>query len=108
MDSPGADDHIERFVLELLRTGCMLSDLASDLIEALPEEAYPGEDPAAVVIEMMSGTIATALAYADPADLRRATELIDVAATRTIEHLRLARDLSRRTDGDGGTARTYG
>ena len=108
MGSLGGEDHIERFATQLLRTGCMLSGVASDLIEELPPDAYPGEEPAAVVVEMMCGTIATALASCDPADIRRATKLIDQAAGRTLEHLQLARDLSRPIHGDGGAARTYG
>jgi hypothetical protein len=58
---------------------------------------------------MLCGTIDTALSSVDPRDVRRATELIDLAAARTIEHLRLAQDLSGRIRGeDGGRGRTYG
>jgi hypothetical protein len=58
---------------------------------------------------MLCGTIGTALSSADPRDLQRATELIDLAAGQTVEHLRLARGLSRRmNDGDDGIGRTYG
>jgi hypothetical protein len=103
------DDHVEEFVLALLGTGAMLSGLVSDLADALPEGAYPGEEPAAVVAEMVCGSIATVLALLDPRDVRRATELIDMAGARTLEHLRLACDLSRRIHGDdGGVGRAYG
>jgi hypothetical protein len=109
MDSLSGGDHIQRFVLALLSTGCVLTELAADLIEALPADAYPGEKPANVVVEMLCGTIATALVSADPRDVRRATELIGLAATRTREHLLLACDLSRRIHGDDeGRGRTYG
>lgn len=109
MEIPGVEDHIQQFVVELLCTGCMLCDLAAGLIETLPADAYPGEDPAHVVIEMMGGTIATALTSADPRDVVRATELIGLAAARTVEHLKLARQLSARMRGeDGGPGRAYG
>jgi hypothetical protein len=108
MASPAGDDHIEQFVLELLRTGYMLSSLVSELIEELSPDAYPGEEPAAVVIEMLCGSIRTALESSDVADVRRAAELIDRAATGTLEHLKLACELSRRMHGDGGTRRIYG
>jgi hypothetical protein len=109
MDSAGGNDHIEQFVLELLRTGYMLTELVADLAEALPEEAYPDESPGAVVIEMLRGTIATALVAADPNDVRRATELIQRAAERTLDDLRLAYYLSGRIHGDSGSiGRTYG
>jgi hypothetical protein len=82
MGSQPAEDHIERFVLELLCTGAMLGELVADLSAALPTNACPGEEPRAVVIEMLCGTIGTA---------------------------RLARDLSRRIHGeDGDVGRTYG
>jgi hypothetical protein len=96
-------------VLELLRTGWMLRELVSELSDALPVDAYPGEEPGAVVIEMLCGTIATALESADPRDVRRATELIDQARGRTLEHLQVDRELSRRIDSDGRRAgRGYG
>lgn len=108
MGSPFPDDHIGRFVFVLLRSGLMLCDLVSDLIAALPADAYPGEEPQDVVIEMLCGTIATALGSADPGDVRRATELIEEAGDRTLEHLRLAVELSGRMRGDEGAGRTYG
>src|ERR1700722_17562570 len=108
MESPDSDDHVNQFVLQLLRTGLVLSGLAAELIESLPVDAYPGEEPGAVVVEMLSGTIATALRSADPRDVRRATELMDGAVERTIEHLELACALSRRMEGDGGDRRIHG
>ena len=102
-------EHIDRFVHKLLGTGMMLSELASDLIDALPDDAYPGEEHGAVVLEMLCGTIATALESVDPRDVRCATQLIDLAGERTLEHLRLASEMSRRMHGgDGGVGRTYG
>jgi hypothetical protein len=109
MDTPGNDDYTEQFVLELLRTGYMLTELVMQLAEELPTEAYPGEKPATVVIEMLCGTIATALVSTNPQDVQQATELIRLAVARTLEHLRLACDLSERMHGDGeGIGRTYG
>jgi hypothetical protein len=108
MEISQSEDHIDRFVLELLRTGLMLSELGADLIESLPEDAYPGEDSGAVVVEMMCGTIRTALEPVDPREVERATELIDVAASRTIEHLRLAHRLSQRVHGEDGRGKGAG
>ena len=109
MALPPVEDHIERFALELVCTGVMLGELVSNLSEALPSDAYPGEEPRAVVLEMLCGTIGTALGSVDPHEVQRATALIDLAAARTLEHLRLVRDLSQRIhDEDGGVGRTYG
>ncbi len=103
------EDDLDRFVVELLRTGFMLCELGSDLVERLPEDACPGEEPGAVIIEMICGTIRTALASADERDVRRATELIELAVGRTVEHLRRASELSARIHGeDGRSGRSYG
>lgn len=101
MGSPPAEPQIVRFVLQVLRTGSWLSELISGLSAELPADAYPAEEPRSVVIEMLCGTIATALSSADSREVERATELIDLAGVRTLEHLRIARDLARRAHGDG-------
>jgi len=44
MTDSDSTEHIVRFVHKLLGTGMMLSELASDLIEALPADAYPEEE----------------------------------------------------------------
>jgi hypothetical protein len=109
MASAPSEQQVVRFVITLLDAGSWLSELVSDLAAALPAEHYPGEEPGAVVLEMLCGTIGTSLTSADPRELQRATELIDLAAARTLEHLRLARGLSRRmNDGDDGIGRSYG
>lgn len=107
IDSP---DHASAFTLELLRAAVMLTGLADDLLDAIPPDAYPGEEPAAVFIEMVSGTIATAVSDTDPDDLRRATELIARACARVVEHLQLAVELSRRMHAadEAGPGRDYG
>jgi hypothetical protein len=109
MASSPSEQQVAGFVISLLDVGSWLSELVSDLTAALPAEHYPGEEPSAVVLEMLCGTIGTALMSADPPELQRATELIDLAAGQTVEHLRLARGLSRRmNDGDEGVGRTCG
>jgi hypothetical protein len=109
MERPRGDEHIQRFVIELLSTGSMLLGLIEDLADALPADAYPGEEPRDVVVEMVYGTIAIAIGDLDPESVRSATELIDLAGERTLEHLQLAHELSRRMHrGDRGSGRTYG
>jgi hypothetical protein len=108
MGSTNTQDAIDSFVLELLRTGDMLTGLAADLVEMLPADAYPGEDPAAVVMEMITGTIRTALVEADVGEVERAVELMQEASDRVIEHLRLAVQLRRRMDDARGGRRGYG
>jgi len=104
-------DDASGFALELLRAAVMLTGLAENLVDAIPADACQGgEKPEAVVIEMVSGTIVTAVAEADPRDVRRATALIAAARERVLEHLRLAVELSSRMHGGGdvGSGRAYG
>lgn len=103
------DDHLEQFVIKLLSTGSMLSGVIRDLADALPSDAYPGEEPADVVVEMVYGSIAIALRAVDPEDLETATRLVDLAGKRVLKDLQLACELSRRMHpGDRGSGRTYG
>jgi hypothetical protein len=99
---------IDEFALRLLRTSYMLCDLVGNLVDALPEDAFPGESQGRVVTEMVFGTIATAFESVDLADVVRASELIELAAERVIEHLTLAAELSRRMHGNDGLGRSYG
>ena len=104
-----SDSQLERFVHTLMITGGWLMELMSGLSVELPKESYPGEEPWAVVFEMLCGTIGTALQSAEPGEVRRATELIDLASSRVEEHLRLACELSGRVHEPGsGDRRTYG
>ena len=103
-------DHIDEFTRSLLGTGLWLFDLVADLAEELPEDAYPGEEPGAVVIDMLTGSIRTALASAEPERLLNAIDLIETSRERVIEHLELALQLSKRIHGgqDGQPRRAYG
>jgi hypothetical protein len=93
----------------LINTGAILRQVAEDLEDALPDDAYPGEEPRAVVLEMLCGTIPTAAGLVDPRELRGATELIDLAGTRTLERLELALAMPRRMHGaDRGVGRAHG
>lgn len=87
---------VEAFVLQILRTGLMLSDLAADMLENVPEGAFPGEDPGQVIIECLCGSIAPAAQTAGLETVHNATMLIREAGERTIAHLRLALELKER------------
>jgi hypothetical protein len=109
MDVPGVEPHISEFVLKLVGTGIWLSELAADLVEALPDDAYPGEETGAVILEMLCGTAATVLGSVDPSEVERATGLIELARDRVVEHLQLTLEMSRRMHcEDGRRGRGYG
>src|SRR5205807_880462 len=104
MESTEVADHAAAFTEALLGAGHMLCGLAADLAEAIPPEAYPGEAPGAVVIDMIVGTIRTFLDSVDQHDVQRASDLMSGACDRVLEHLRLALELSNRMQGGAGGA----
>jgi hypothetical protein len=110
MEPVEAADHATAFTEALLSAGYMLSGLAADLAEAIPPEAYPGEAPGAVVIDMIVGTIRTFLDGIDRCEVQRASDLMAGACDRVMEHLQLALELSKRMHGEAGGAerRTFG
>jgi hypothetical protein len=100
-------DHIDLFVFSLIRTGVLLTDVAADLAESLPEDAYPGEEPGAVVLGMVSGSIRSVLEKIEPELVEEAAELMELAIDRVEEHLRLALELGKRMH-DGVSGIGYG
>jgi hypothetical protein len=102
MDIDQTHDYATTFSLELLRASTILCGLAGDLVDAIGPEDYPGERPEAVVLEMIMGTISSALATTGADAIAQATQLIVDARERVIEHLELALELSRRGRGAMG------
>ena len=50
-------DDVRALTEQALRTGTMLSRLVGDLLDELPDDAFPGEDEVEVLFEMLVGTI---------------------------------------------------
>jgi hypothetical protein len=90
-----ADDHVRAFVEEVLRTGLMLTDVLSLLLDELPEDAFPGESPGEALLEMLVGTIRPAADAAGAQTVRRATALLGAMCDRTMADLRAAAELAR-------------
>ena len=93
-------DHIDLFVRSLIRTGLLLTDVAAELAESLPAAACPGEEPAAVVLGMVCGSIRSVLETVEPELIEASAELMEMAIDRVEEHLRLALELGRRMQDD--------
>jgi hypothetical protein len=88
--SADPEDYVSTFVEELLRTGIMLSGLLADLLEDLPEDAFPGEAPEHVLLEMVTGTIRPAADVAGEIPVRSAAALIASSRARVLGDLRRA------------------
>lgn len=94
MTSKAEHDVVQEFVEEMLRSGLGLIDLLSTLVEDLPEDAFPGEDGAEVLVEMVAGSCRPALLAFGEDDCRRATLLMRAVWERTMADLRAAAAIS--------------
>jgi hypothetical protein len=91
------------FVWEMLRTGIALGELAESLIDALPDDAYPGEDHGEVVLDMMAGSIQPAVDAAGTDIVEQVIALMGAAYDRVITDLEAARDIRKQREaGRGG------
>ncbi|HVS99453.1 MAG TPA: hypothetical protein VHE08_02975 [Solirubrobacterales bacterium] len=94
LDDPSLETTRE-LVEEVLRTALALEDVMSALLDELPEGAFPGEDNARVLLEMVVGSVQPAVAAAGPRDCRIAIALIGAIRERVIADLRTAAELAR-------------
>lgn len=66
------------------------------LLEAMPEQSFPGEDNAAVLLEMVVGSCRPAVEAAGESQCWAAVALIGAVMDRVIADLRAAAELARR------------
>ncbi len=86
------EDEVRLLVEEVLRTGLMLTDLVCTLLEDVPQDAFPGERTADVLIEMLTGTVRPAAEAAGVAAVQNARALLGAISDRTIADLLAALD----------------
>lgn len=92
--TPLPRDDVREFTEALLRTGVMLSDLIAGLLDGLPEDAFAGEDGVAVLLEMLTGTIAPVADAAGAPVVRELTALLGAVSDRVVADLRAALELA--------------
>lgn len=93
-DLENGADVARTLVEELLRTGLVLCDTLASLLEDLPDDAFPGEDNAAVLIEMAVGSSRPAIAAAGEMNCWNAVALIGAVRDRVLDDLRVAAELA--------------
>jgi hypothetical protein len=89
-------DDVRELSEAVLRAGLMLSDLLANLLDDLPEDAFPGERCGEVLIEMMTGTIAPAADAAGADAVRDTVALLGAMCDRVLGDLAAALELARR------------
>ena len=87
--------YVRAFVEEVLRTGIALGDLIGDLIDALPDDAYPGENKADVLLDMVAGSVQPVLAAAGEETVEDAMALVGALYDKTMMDLKLAVEIAR-------------
>ena len=89
-DLDGGGDFVAEFVMAVLRIGLMLEGVLSNLLEDLPDDAFPGKDSGVVLVEMLTGTIRPVATTAGEGVVREATEVLYASGDRVIEGLKAA------------------
>lgn len=92
LPQPEYEDEVRLLVEEVLRTGLMLTDLICSLIEDVPDDAFPGERTADVLIDMLTGTVRPAAEAAGASTVQGARALLGAISDRTIADLMAALD----------------
>jgi hypothetical protein len=92
-----AQDHTRALVEEVLRTGLMLTDLLARLLDDLPDDAFPGEDPAQVLVEMLVGSLRPVADAAGAGTVKQATALLGALGDRALSDLRAALEAAKGT-----------
>ncbi len=82
-------------VEEVLLTALALEDVMTALLAEIPEGAFPGEDNARVLLEMVVGSVHPAACAAGPRDCQTATALVAAIRERVLTDLHTAAELSR-------------
>jgi hypothetical protein len=94
-----ADLEVTRdLVEEVLLTALALEDVMGALLDEIPEGAFPGEDNAHVLLEMVVGSVHPAARAAGPDHCQTATALVAAIRERVLTDLHTAAGLSRERD----------
>jgi hypothetical protein len=88
-------DATRELVEEVLRTALALEDVMSALLDELPERAFPGQDNAHVLLEMIVGSVHPAATAAGRRDTRTAIALVAAIRERVLADLRTAAELAK-------------
>ena len=92
----GPADAAQGLIEELLRTAFWLQDTMGVFLEEMPEDSFPGEDNATVLLEMVVGSCRPATEAAGESACWAATALIGSLRDRVVDDLRGALEIAKR------------
>jgi hypothetical protein len=93
-------DATRGLIEEVMRTAMALEEIVEGLLEDLPEDAFPGEDPALVLLAMIVGSAHPAAVAAGSRETRTASALVGAIRERVLTDLHSAAALVLESDGE--------
>jgi hypothetical protein len=88
-------DLAQVLVMDALSLSLFLSGVVASVLEDLPDDAFPGEDPAEALIEMVIGSVRPAVDAAGPETTRAAIALLGAVGDRVSDDLHAAWELAK-------------
>jgi hypothetical protein len=90
-EQPGEEHEAAQLLIEeMLRTAFSLGSIYAPLLADLPDDAFPGEDPGAVLIEMLAGSSLGAAQVIEAVDWKSTTAFVKAVRESVLGDLRAA------------------
>lgn len=81
-------------VEEVLRTALALEEVMTALLDEIPDGAFPGEDNARVLLEMVVGSVGPAARAAGPREVEATIVLVAAIRERVLTDLHVAAEVA--------------
>ena len=91
---PDQDD-VRVLVEEALHTGLMLTDVMAGLLENMPDDAFPGQEPGEVLLQMVVGSMRPVADAAGADAVKQTIALLGAIRDRFVADLHEAMELAR-------------
>jgi hypothetical protein len=90
-----SNDAAQLLIEEMLRSGLALTSMLASLLEDIPDNAFPGEENGAVLIEMVVGSCRPVVDTVGESECRAAAALLEAVRSKVVDDLRAAALLAR-------------
>lgn len=104
-----APDVTRDLVFEVLKTGLLMGDLLCEMAETMADQdAYPGEDPHLVALEMLVGTCRASIEMGGRRGALRAIDFVASIRQSALADLEMIEEMSGGEQGERGNPRREG